>query len=385
MNFSNPKVLIAAFITVAVGVGGYFLRDKIIVEKQTSDAAGSADLNFDGKVDVIDLGIFLANWNATNKPSSDLNSDSKVDVIDLGILLSKWGDQNDNLALLDIFVIPDDGTLMTDDDIDLRAAVRRFYALYPERDVYDFLNVITTTPTRTGARHVRVKDPVDTDRGIGAAPWQVPIEGSSRLRGINSLGPISIWENAQLVEQNMWLLDHEAGHQWLYFLLGPDFGGTGVHYSNFANTGFLRDGEEWADVFGGFIWHDNGDGTMSIPESFYSAKEAFSPLSLYLMGFVPPSEVPNFSFVVPQNPTDSVAGRVTGSFKTFSIEDVIERYGQREPSYLNSQKDFRMAYLIVHKKDVPPAPEQLEGIAHLARTYPEHWSFVTNGLSTINR
>ena len=103
------------------------------------------------------------------------------------------------------------------------------------------------------------------------------------------------------------------------------------------------------------------------------------------MGFIPPLEVPDFSFVVPQNPTDSVAGRVTGSFKTFSIEDVIERYGQREPSYLNSQKDFRMAYLIVHKKDVPPAPEQLEGIAHLARTYPEHWSFVTNGLSTINR
>src|SRR3990167_8888444 len=140
MNFSNPKVLIAAFITVAVVVGGYFLRDKIIVEKQTGDAAGSADLNFDGKVDVIDLGIFLANWNATNKPSSDLNSDSKVDVIDLGILLSKWGDQNDNLALLDIFVIPDDGTLMTDDDIDFRAALPRGFSSLPPRRVETLLH-----------------------------------------------------------------------------------------------------------------------------------------------------------------------------------------------------------------------------------------------------
>ena len=49
------------------------------------------DLNSDGKVDVIDLGIFLSNWGKTTKPSSDINQDGKVDVIDLGILLSNWG------------------------------------------------------------------------------------------------------------------------------------------------------------------------------------------------------------------------------------------------------------------------------------------------------
>ncbi len=54
-------------------------------------AAGSADLNGDGKVDVIDLGILLSAWGQTTKPKADINQDGRVDVVDLGILLSKWG------------------------------------------------------------------------------------------------------------------------------------------------------------------------------------------------------------------------------------------------------------------------------------------------------
>ena len=50
-----------------------------------------ADLNADGKVDVIDLGILLSVWGQTTKPKSDINQDGRVDVIDLGILLAKWG------------------------------------------------------------------------------------------------------------------------------------------------------------------------------------------------------------------------------------------------------------------------------------------------------
>jgi len=51
----------------------------------------SSDLNSDGKVDVIDLGILLSSWGQTTKPKADINQDAKVDVVDLGILLGKWG------------------------------------------------------------------------------------------------------------------------------------------------------------------------------------------------------------------------------------------------------------------------------------------------------
>lgn len=50
-----------------------------------------SDLNQDGRVDIIDLGIFLSNWGSTSKPKADVNQDGKVDIIDLGILLSNWG------------------------------------------------------------------------------------------------------------------------------------------------------------------------------------------------------------------------------------------------------------------------------------------------------
>src|SRR3989338_36106 len=51
----------------------------------------TSDLNTDGKVDVIDLGILLSSWGQTTKPKADINQDAKVDVVDLGILLGKWG------------------------------------------------------------------------------------------------------------------------------------------------------------------------------------------------------------------------------------------------------------------------------------------------------
>ncbi len=49
------------------------------------------DLDRDGEVDVVDLGILLSNWGSTSKPLADINQDGRVDVVDLGILLSNWG------------------------------------------------------------------------------------------------------------------------------------------------------------------------------------------------------------------------------------------------------------------------------------------------------
>ena len=64
------------------------------------DVAMPADLNGDGVVNGLDLGILLANWSipagtpgcggAPGSCSSDLNGDGLVDGIDLGILLANW-------------------------------------------------------------------------------------------------------------------------------------------------------------------------------------------------------------------------------------------------------------------------------------------------------
>ena len=60
-------------------------------------APNPADLNADGVVDTLDLGILLSQWTGVSPilcgPGccrADLNGDCIVDSIDLGILLSSW-------------------------------------------------------------------------------------------------------------------------------------------------------------------------------------------------------------------------------------------------------------------------------------------------------
>lgn len=57
----------------------------------TTSSPKPGDINGDGRVDITDLSILLANWNSTTNPASDLNADGVVNVFDLSIILSKFG------------------------------------------------------------------------------------------------------------------------------------------------------------------------------------------------------------------------------------------------------------------------------------------------------
>jgi Dockerin type I domain len=52
----------------------------------------SADINRDGRVNGIDLGLLLSNWatSASDQPRADINHDGIVNGQDLGLLLSAW-------------------------------------------------------------------------------------------------------------------------------------------------------------------------------------------------------------------------------------------------------------------------------------------------------
>ena len=52
----------------------------------------TGDINNDGVIDNLDLGVLLAQWNSANATfSADLNGDRRVDDLDLGLLLAHWG------------------------------------------------------------------------------------------------------------------------------------------------------------------------------------------------------------------------------------------------------------------------------------------------------
>ncbi len=49
-----------------------------------------ADLNRDGRVDLVDFSILLYNWGRPQNPVADLNADGRVDLVDFSILLYWW-------------------------------------------------------------------------------------------------------------------------------------------------------------------------------------------------------------------------------------------------------------------------------------------------------
>lgn len=60
---------------------------------QGQASVGSADLNLDGRINLIDFSILLFHWNTDggdSDPPADINSNSRVDLADFSIMLFNW-------------------------------------------------------------------------------------------------------------------------------------------------------------------------------------------------------------------------------------------------------------------------------------------------------
>ncbi len=87
--------------------GHYF--DNLKLEVLSSTNADPADLNGDGFVDGLDLGILLGNFDQTAAPSGgELNGTDPVDGLDLGILLGAWNPP----ALIGGVTVPEPSSLL---------------------------------------------------------------------------------------------------------------------------------------------------------------------------------------------------------------------------------------------------------------------------------
>lgn len=68
---------------------GFSLISSFYVGNRDVDSQITADLNFDGLVNLTDFSILLFNWNTTN-PVADINKDGRVDLADFSIMLFYW-------------------------------------------------------------------------------------------------------------------------------------------------------------------------------------------------------------------------------------------------------------------------------------------------------
>ncbi|RJQ75553.1 MAG: hypothetical protein C4519_15545 [Desulfobacteraceae bacterium] len=282
-----------------------------------------------------------------------------------------------------------------DNAIPRQAIAKEFYRTH--EDNYDFLIIFSDFAYQlpiasVGGNSVAVQGiyhGVKNDtRGIGKAPFDHSDLYGSRgnLQGIIDAGYIAALASDPLdidFTDTMGLLSHEFLHRWGAFVkyrkvdgsVGEDLIGSGdTHWSYLLDTK--------GSVLYGNRWQVNANGTFtSLPGRKY-----YSPLDLYLMGFLEKSKVPPMLLI--QNPDIDPDGlpdklvTVEGTAGYVTIDDIIAVEGARVPSVENSQKHFKIACILITR------PETFnQSQINPIRTILKHWAIwiasLTNGQALV--
>lgn len=230
---------------------------------------------------------------------------------------------------------------------------KEFFRLH--KDEYDFLVIFSNfnfamPHSETVAFYTGVKN--DT-QGIGERIFDNSslYGSSSKLQGTIDMGSIDNLVMDPLdpeFESTLDTISHEMMHRWAAHVKFKDgsgdpsgalLGKDGSHWSFLLNTD--------ASLMYGNTWRDNGDGTFTS----IKARKYYSPLDLYLMGFIDKSEVPQMLLIESPDidPTRSseVGVTISGTPRYISIDDIIAAEGERIPGPAESQKSFKTAFIFI--------------------------------------
>ena len=158
---------------------------------------------------------------------------------------------------------------------------------------------------------------------------------------------------------------HELTHRWANSIV-PSYSHWGFSSANGVLGGF-----DIADLV------DHGDGKYSAGHFVRGLGgrggnfDLFSPIELYLAGFIPPEEVPDLWVAEDGEYLRDGSGRLVrddngyriftaNRVKTYTIEDIIAEHGPRVPDHSQAQKDFRAAVILLVDENHQPTRETLE-------------------------
>lgn len=222
---------------------------------------------------------------------------------------------------------------------DNEPALRRAYAFLP--DAFDNANIVLANPSqRENRHHIGLRNNVT---GIGKPIVTSP----GRFGSASRLFGLTYYPIAELFDLASPGANHELGHQWINSAgrTGkPDeylFAGSGSHWppsemargpmgwNLVSNPQGLDFPYKLTDVGAG----PSGQRVYRIDTSEMSQR--FHPLDLYMMGLVPPAEVPPFAVVSPSESSRFQSGVPSGETvlgKELTIADVVASEGSRTPA-----------------------------------------------------
>ncbi|MCB1037401.1 MAG: hypothetical protein KDD47_26455, partial [Acidobacteria bacterium] len=263
------------------------------------------------------------------------------------------------------------------------AVGQEFYAHH--EDQFDALVVFTTFEFDTGeaqAFRIGVQNGVE---GIGLPIFDrsTDLGSAGRLRGLVDMAALSRYETNPLAagfDFTLGILAHELMHEWCCFVdvRNPDgsfghdlIGREGSHWSYLLDSG--------ASLMYGADWQDEGDGTFRAA----ATRKLFSPLDLYLAGFLRPEEVPPFALLesAAVDPTGiPLPGDVvTATARTVTVEDVVAANGPRLPAFEEAPKELHLGFLILTRPGEGVSDAQVAAVDRIRRALMTRFTALTGG------
>jgi hypothetical protein len=221
----------------------------------------------------------------------------------------------------------------------IKGICKTFYAHFP--DNYDFINIVYALPQYQNRRHIDVRNDI---RGIGKSLFDNGRDYGSKkcLIGISIFPVPTFFDGASPGNQ------HELGHQWINFLSVHPFSQGTPHWplSDLAK-GIMGYGAQSQGLEFDFDLRADGDGYTLIRNN---APKEFTDLDLYLMGFIPATEIGKHIVFNNQNQKPGDGVKLVGPVTTISAEMIVEKLGPRVPDFRQSPKEFRIATVIVSEE-----------------------------------
>ncbi|MHB8883063.1 MAG: CARDB domain-containing protein, partial [Thermodesulfovibrionales bacterium] len=263
---------------------------------------------------------------------------------------------------------------------------KEFYRLH--KDEYDFLVIFSNFNFRlsdgTIAFYLGARN--DT-QGIGNELFDnSPLFGSSRLQGTIDMGNIANLSMVPTDPKFQFTLDtisHEMMHRWAAYARFRNPDGS-------LNTGLLgKDSSHWsfllstdASLMYGNTWQDNGNGTFTSVR----ARKYYSPLDLYLMGFIDKSQVPPMLLI--ENPdidpkrVSQVGVTMSGTPRYITIDDIIAAEGERVPGPADAQRTFKTAFIFITEPGTFTGDE-IYGLDNVRNGWLTRYSVLTDGAGLV--
>ncbi len=184
------------------------------------------------------------------------------------------------------------------------------------------------------------------------------------------------------------ILGHEAGHLFLAFVsvadpanpqLEPMLGTANVHWAfTFNSEASLLEGNRIVD-----------NGATASPR-FTTTKtvEGYAPLDQYLMGFIPPEQVPPTFYVsgsrYPLARIPQTGVSFDGARHDVKIEDVIAVAGRRTPDSTVAQRRFRFGFVLIVPPGATPAANQLAQVEAYRAAFEGFYAKASGGHATAD-